>query len=152
MEAYQGTSRRLELDGRPLECHIPAGAATGTKVRMANAIHLAGSQEADLYLVIEVTPDPRFERKGDDLYTDVPLDLYTAVLGGEATVPTPAGNVKLTIPAGTQPEQVFRLSGRGMPHLKNPSAHGDLFARAKVRIPRKLTEHQNKLFQELAQS
>jgi curved DNA-binding protein len=152
MEAYQGTSCRLEVDGRPLECQIPAGAATGTKVRMANAIHLTGDQKADLYLVIEVTPDPRFERKGDDLYTDVPIDLYTAVLGGEATVPTPAGDVKLTIPAGTQPEQVFRLSGRGMPHIKNPSAHGNLFARARVRVPRKLSEQQKKLFQELARS
>jgi curved DNA-binding protein len=152
MEAYQGTSRRMELDGRPLECQIPAGAATGTKVRMANAIHLAGGQIADLYLVIDVAPDPRFERKGNDLYTDVSIDLYMAVLGGEATVPTPTGDVKLTIPAGTQPEQVFRLSGRGMPHLKNPSSHGDLFARARVRIPRKLTAQQNKLFQELARS
>jgi len=152
MEAYQGTSRRLEVDGRPLECQIPAGASTGTKVRMANAIHLAGEQKADLYLVIEVMPDPRFERKGDDLYTDVPVDLYTAVLGGEATVPTPAGDVKLTIPPGTQPEQVFRLGGRGMPHIKNPSAHGDLFARARVRIPRKLTEQQKHLYQELARS
>jgi len=140
------------VDGRPLECQIPAGAATGTKVRMANAIHMDGGQKADLYLVIAVTPDPRFERKGDDLYTDVPIDLYTAVLGGEATVPTPAGDVKLTIPPGTQPEQVFRLSGRGMPHLKNPSVHGDLFARARVRIPRKLSEQQKKLFQELARS
>jgi curved DNA-binding protein len=152
MDAYQGTKCRLEVDGRPLECHIPAGAATGTKVRMANAIQLTGDQKADLYLVIEVTPDPRFERKGNELYTDVPLDLYTAVLGGEATVPTPAGDVKLTIPPGTQPEQVFRLSGRGMPHLKNPKSHGDLFARARVRIPRALTEQQKKLFQELAHS
>jgi curved DNA-binding protein len=151
MEAYQGTSRRLEVDGHPLECQIPAGAATGTKVRMANAIHLANGQKADLYLVIEVAPDPRFERKEDDLYTDVPIDLFTAVLGGEATVPTPAGAVKLTIPAGTQPEQVFRLSGRGMPRLKKPGSHGDLFARARVRLPRKLNEQQKKLFQELAQ-
>jgi curved DNA-binding protein len=152
MEAYTGTSRRLEVDGRPLECQIPAGAATGTKVRMANAIHLPDGHQADLYLVIEVAPDPRFERKGDDLYTDVPIDLYTAVLSGEATVPTPAGDVKLTIPAGTQPEQIFRLNGRGMPRLKNPSAYGDLFARVRVRIPRKLTEQQQKLFQELARS
>lgn len=152
MEAYQGTSRRMEVDGRPLECQIPAGAATGTKVRMANAIHLPGGQKADLYLVIEVAPDPRFERKGDDLYTDVQIDLYTAVLGGEAIVPTPTGDVKLTIPAGTQPGQIFRLNGRGMPRLKNPSAHGDLFARASMRIPRSLTEHQKKLFQELARS
>jgi len=152
MEAYQGTRCRMEVDGRPLECQIPAGAATGTKVRMANAIHLPGGQNADLYLVIDVTPDPRFERKGDDLYTDAPIDLYTAVLGGEVTIPTPTGDVKLTIPAGTQPEQVFRLNGRGMPHIKNPTTHGDLFARARVRIPRTLTGHQKELFQELARS
>ncbi len=152
MEAYKGTTRRFDVEGRPLECQIPAGAATGTKVRMANAISLGGDQKADLYLVIEVTPDPRFERKGDDLYTDAVIDLYTAVLGGEATVSTPVGDVKLTIPPGTQSEQVFRLSGRGMPRLKNPSAHGDLFARARVRIPRKLSEHQKKLFEELARS
>ena len=152
MEAYQGTSRMLELDGHSMECQIPAGAATGTKVRMANAIKLSGGQKADLYLVIDVAPDAHFERKGDDLYTDAEIDLYTAVLGGEATVPTPAGNVKLTIPAGTQPAQVFRLSGRGMPRLKNPSTHGDLFARARIRIPRKLTEQQKKLFEELARS
>jgi curved DNA-binding protein len=150
MESYQGTSRRLDVDGHPLECQIPAGATTGTKIRMSNAIRLADGQKADLYLVIEVAPDPRFERKGDDLYTDVALDLYTAVLGGEATVPTPAGSVRLTIPAGTQPEQVFRLSGRGMPHIKPPPSSGDLFARARVRIPRKLSEQQKKLFQELA--
>jgi curved DNA-binding protein len=152
MEAYQGTARRMELDGRPLEFQIPPGAATGTKVRMANAIQLAGDQKADLYLVIEVAPDPRFERKGDDLHTDVWVDLYLAVLGGEITLPTPAGDVKLTIPAGTQPEQVFRLNGRGMPHLKDPAKHGDLFARVRVRLPRKLTDQQRKLFQELAQS
>jgi curved DNA-binding protein len=152
MEAYQGTSRRLEVDGHPLECQIPAGAATGTKVRMANAIHLSAGQKANLYLVIDVAPDPRFERKGDDLHTNVSIDLYTAVLGGEATVSTPAGDVKLTIPAGTQPEQVFRLNGRGMPRLKNPATHGDLFAHARVRIPRKLTGQQEKLFQELARS
>jgi len=152
MEAYQGTSRRLEADGRPLEVKIPAGATTGTKVRMSNAIQLPGGQKADLYLVIEVAPDPRFERQGDDLHTEVQVDLYTAVLGGEVTVPTPAGDVKLTIPAGTQPEQVFRLNGRGMPRLKDPSTHGDLFARARVRIPKKLTEHEQKLFQELARS
>ncbi len=152
MEAYQGTSRRLEVDGRPLEVKIPAGATTGTKVRMSNAIQLTREQKADLYLVIEVTPDPRFERQGDDLHTEAQVDLYTAVLGGEVTVPTPAGDVKLTIPAGTQPDQVFRLNVRGMPRLKDPSTHGDLFARARVRIPRKLTEREKKLFEELARS
>ncbi len=146
MEAYQGSSRMIEVDGRRFEVKIPAGARTGTKVRVANAAPGGG----DIYLVLKVSDDPNFERKGDDLYTDTIVDLYTAVLGGEATVGTMNGNVVLTIPAGTQPGQTFRLSGRGMPHLREPNAHGDLYARIKVRLPRSLSPHERELFQELA--
>jgi curved DNA-binding protein len=149
-EAYQGSTRRLELDGRRLDVKIPAGARTGTKVRIKDAIPSTDGQAADLYLVIQVAADPRFERKENDLYTDVNLDLFTAVLGGEATVQTPTGNVVLTIPAGTQPRQTFRLTGRGMPLLRSPQTKGDLFARAKIRIPKNLDERQKQLFSELA--
>jgi curved DNA-binding protein len=97
-----------------------------------------------------VADDPRYERKGNDLYTDVTVDLYTAVLGGEVTVPTLSGNVVLTIPPGTQPGQTFRLSGRGMPQIKDPQSRGDLFARVRVRIPRNLTPKQRELFEQLA--
>jgi len=100
--------------------------------------------------VVEVTPDPRFERKGADLYTDFDLDLYTAVLGGEARVTTPTGQVMLTIPAGTQPGQTFRLTGRGMPHLRDPQKHGNLFARTRVTLPTKLTSEQRELFEKLS--
>ncbi len=152
-EAYQGATRRLDSEGRHLEVKIPAGARTGTKVRVADAIQTSNrGQRADLYLVIEVADDPRFERKGDNLHTAVPIDLFTAVLGGEVMVPTLAGNVVLTIPAGTQPEQAFRLSARGMPRLKNPSTHGDLFVRVKIQIPRNLNPKQRELFQLLSHS
>jgi len=151
-EAYRGAERTVMVNERRLQMKIPAGARTGTKVRMRGA-GPAGpdGRPSDLYLVIEVIPDPRYERQGDDLYTDVSIDLYTAVLGGEARVPTPEGAVVLTIPAGAQPGQSFRLSGRGMPHLRNPSQRGDLFARIKVQIPRSLTSEQRRLFEELAQ-
>jgi curved DNA-binding protein len=149
-ETYQGAVRIIELDGRRLEVKIPAGARTGTKVRVPDAIPLSvEGQRGDLYMVIKVTDDPRFERKGDDLYTDVNTTLYTAVLGGEITVPTLSGNVVLTIPPGTQPGQTFRLTGRGMPHLKNPQSKGDLFARVKVKIPRSLSTQEKELFEEL---
>jgi curved DNA-binding protein len=149
-ETYQGAVRIIELDGRRLEVKIPAGARTGTKVRVPDAIPLSvEGQRGDLYMVIKVTDDPRFERKGDDLYTDVNTTLYTAVLGGEITVPTLSGNVVLTIPPGTQPGQTFRLNGRGMPHLKNPQSKGDLFARVKVKIPRSLSTQEKELFEEL---
>jgi curved DNA-binding protein len=152
-EAYLGTTRRLEIDGRHLEVKIPPGARTGTKVRVAGAVAVSNSpKKADLYLVIEVAEDPRFERKGNDLHTEATIDLYTAVLGGEITVPTLAGNVRLTIPAGTQPGQAIRLTGRGMPLLKTPQTFGDLYVRTRVKIPRDLTPRQKELFQELARS
>jgi curved DNA-binding protein len=150
-EAYRGADRTVSVDGRRLQMKIPAGARTGTKVRMAGA-GPAGpdGRPSDLFLVIDVLPDPRFERQGDDLYTEVPIDLYTAVLGGEARVTTPDGAVVLTIPPGTQPGQSFRLTGRGMPFLRSPNTRGDLFARIKVQIPRNLTPDQRKLFEQLA--
>jgi len=150
-EAYQGTARRVEIDARRLEVKIPPGAKTGTKVRVANAIPASASASgADLYLVIRVAEDNRFDRKGNDLHTEVAIDLYTAVLGGEITVPTLAGNVLLTIPAGTQPGQSIRLSGRGMPHLPAPQTFGDLFVHIKVKLPRNLTPRQKELFQQLS--
>jgi curved DNA-binding protein len=152
VEAYQGTTRRIELDGRQKEVIIPAGARTGTKVRVSEAISTAPNrQKSDLYLVIQVADDPRFQRKKNNLYTDVDVDLYTAVLGGEIKVPTLSGNVVLSIPAGTQPGQTFRLSGRGMPLLKNPKTSGDLYVKINVRIPRKLSAKEKELFSELHQ-
>ena len=151
--AFQGTTRRIELDGRRLEVKIPPGARTGTKVRVAEAISTSReARKSDLYLLIRVADDPRFERKGDDLHTEVPVDLYTAVLGGEVTVPTLTGNVVLTIPAGTQSGKIFRLTSRGMPHLKNPNQFGDLFVQVNVTIPRNLTPRQRELFEEISHS
>lgn len=152
LEAYQGTSRRVDIDGHRLEVKIPAGAQTGTRVRVSGAVQSPDGQKGDIYLIIQVADDPRFERRDDDLYTDVSIDLYTAVLGGEVAVATLTGNVVLTIPAGTQPDQTYRLLGRGMPHLRNPQSHGDLFVRTKVKIPRNLTPQQQKLFRELSHS
>lgn len=152
-EAYHGTTRLLELDGRRLEVKIPRGARTGTKVRVAEAVSLGqGGQKGDLFLLIRVADDPRFERKGDDLHYEAKIDLYTAVLGGEVTVPTLAGNVVLTIKPGTQPGQSIRLAGRGMPNLKNPANFGDLYVHVKVSLPTNLSPRQKQLFEELARS
>ncbi len=150
-EAYHGTTRRIEIEGHRLEVKIPAGARHGTKIRITGA-YSAGTQgqKGDLYLVIRVTDDPTYERKGNDLYTDVTMELFTAVLGGEVTLPTLSGDVVLTIPAGTQPGQTFRLTGRGMPTIKDPKTYGDLLARAKIIIPRHLSPKQLDLFKQLA--
>lgn len=150
-EAYTGTARRLEIDGHQKEVKIPAGARTGTKVRISNLVPVGTSgQKADLFLNIKVADDPRFERKGNDLHTNATVDLFTAVLGGEVNIPTPVGSLVLTIPPGTQPGQSIRLAGKGMPHLKDSQTHGDLYIHIKVRLPKNLTERQKGLFQELS--
>ena len=148
-EAYRGGRRTLEKDGRRLEVSIPAGARTGTKVRIAGQGG-AGPTAGDLYLVISVRPHPTFTREGDDLQTDVPVDLYTALLGGEVRVPTLSGEVVLTIPPETQSGRKFRLVGRGMPKLRAAKEHGDLYARVQVQIPTHLSERERELVRQLA--
>ena len=152
-EAHQGTTRLLNKDGRRLEVKIPAGAKTGTRVRMRGegGTGMAGGQAGDLYLKVNVAPDPRFERKEDDLYVTVPVDLYTAVLGGEVRVPTLSGEVSLKIPPGSQNGQSFRLRGKGMPKLGKSSERGDLYTRLDVRLPTQLTPRQRELFDQLRQ-
>ena len=102
----------------------------------------------DLYLSVDVKEDPRFERRGNDLHTTATVNVFTAILGGEADVETLGGKVKLNIPAGTQPEQVFRLAGRGMPSVKNTNEKGDLYVRLKVQIPKYLSAKQRELLEE----
>ncbi|MEA3396064.1 MAG: J domain-containing protein [Chloroflexota bacterium] len=154
-EAHQGAKRLLQLSGRRLEVKIPQGAATGTRVRIAGAgsTGVRGRAAGDLYLVVEVQPDTRFERRGDDLHTEVPADLYVALLGGEIAVPTLSGrSVMLHIPPETQNGKVFRLRGKGMPHLGNIKQHGDLYAKVQVQLPQHLTEKERQLFAELKDS
>jgi curved DNA-binding protein len=143
-EAYKGTTRVLQSNGKQKQVRIPAGVRTGSKVRVAGA----GPNGLDLYLIVDVKDDKRFERRGDDLHTTATVSVFTAILGGEADVETLNGKVKLNIPAGTQPEQVFRLTGRGMPHLKNINEKGDLYVRLKVQIPKYLSAKQRDLLDE----
>ena len=147
-EAFRGTQRILQVDSRRLEVKIPPGAGNGTKVRVAGGN--PNGLKQDIYLLIELLPDARFERKGDDLHCEVPIDLYTAILGGQINVGTLSGNVMLKIPSGTQPGQTFRLAGRGMPHLRNSQTFGDLYAKVKVQLPKTLSTRQRELFEQLS--
>jgi len=137
---------------RRVEVKIPAGVGEGQKIRLAGqgASGGPGGQAGDLILVVHIEPNGQFERKGDDLYVDVPV-LYTdAALGGEAKVPTLKGTrLTMRLPAGTQSGQTFRLSGQGMPKLRGGGA-GDLYARAKVTVPKTLSERERELLTELA--
>jgi len=149
-EAYHGAHRTLDRGGKRLDVSIPPGAQSGTRVRLTGQGAGGQSQAGDLYLVVEVEPDARFERQGDDLSVEASTDLYTALLGGEVKVPTLSGDVVLTVPAGSQPGQTFRLKGRGMPQPRHPSAHGDLFARLRVVLPSKLSDEERELVTRLA--
>lgn len=149
-EAYCGTERTLQVEGRLIKVKVPPGANNGTRVRLANAgLTSPKGKKTDIFLVVHVTADPRFDRKENDIYTETEIDLYTAILGGQVEIPTPNGNVILTIPAGTQPGQTFRLVGKGMPLLRNPQEFGNLFAHIKVTIPNQITAKQRALFEKL---
>lgn len=150
-EAYNGTTRVISRDGRRLQVKIPQGARTGTKVRVSGegAPGIRG-ESGDLYLNVTVQDDARFNRDGDDLYLDTAIDLYTAVLGGQVDVPTMTGTVTLKVAPGTQPGQLIRLSGKGMPRLREPNSYGDLYVRIHVDVPRNLSEREHELFEELA--
>lgn len=152
-EAYTGTKRLLQKDGKKIEVDIKPGVRTGSRVRLAKQGGAgAGSGPAgDLFLNIEVLPDARYERNGDDLTVEVSVDLYTALLGGEVTVPTPKGtSLVLKIPAETQNGKSFRLANKGMPKLNESNAFGNLYARVKVVLPDKLSHKEQELFRELA--
>ncbi len=135
-----------------IEVKIPAGVHTGARVRVGGegGGGSGGGGRGDLYLKITVLPNSRFERKGDDLYTTIQTPIYTAVLGGEVEVPTPRGTrLALKIPASTQNGRTFKLTGQGMPKLKQPDKRGDLYARIEVQLPTTLGEREKQLFDEL---
>lgn len=146
-EAFRGTTRTLQTeDGTRMEVNIPRGVKTGSRVRMRGSA--AGG---DIYLRVNVTPDARFTRDGNDLRVAVSVDLYTAVLGGEVQVPTLERPVVLTIPAGTQNGRTFRLRGLGMPDIKQPDSRGDLLAVVEVALPTRLSEEEKRHFEALKQ-
>jgi len=150
-DAYTGTTLTLQKDGQKIEVKVPAGVRTGAHVRVAGQGErgFEGAPAGDLHLVVTVQPDPHFERDGDDLKTEAHVDLYTMLLGGEATVKTLGGNVSLKIPPETQPGRVFRLRGQGMPHLQEANQHGDLLVKAQAKLPHHLSAEEKKLFEQL---
>lgn len=150
-EAYRGSERQLNVDGRSFNVKIPAGAKDGTKIRMRGAGPKDYyGQPSDIYLVVSVAPDPRFTRKGDQLHSEAKIELSTAVLGGKLNVATFNGEGVLTIPAGTQPGQSFRLKGKGMPKIKSKGSYGDLIVKVKVDIPTDLSDEEKRAFQVFA--
>ena len=141
------------VNGETLRITIPAGAANGQVIKLAGhgGKGVNGGPDGDLYITFVIPDDPQFKRKGDDLYTDVNIDLYTAVLGGEVTVNTLDGQVRLKVRPGTQPEAKVRLKGKGFPVYKQEGSFGDLIVTYHVNIPATLSERQKDLFRQLQQ-
>jgi len=132
-EAYHGTTRVIELDGKRLEVKIPRGADNGTRIKLSGQ----GPGGGDIVVVTRVRPHPIFTRRGADLERELPITLDEALLGGEVAVTTIKGKVLLKIPAGTQNGRIFRLKGQGMPRLKGDGM-GDLLAKVRVVLPSEL--------------
>jgi curved DNA-binding protein len=134
-EVTRGAERMVDVDGRRLQVKIPAGVNDGAKIKLRGGGLRRGDQGSagDLVITVRVRPDPRFERRGADLVTEVPLTLAEAMLGAEVPVPTPTGSVKLRIRANTQNGQEIHVSGRGLP--KRGGGKGDLIVRARVVLP-----------------
>jgi curved DNA-binding protein len=134
-EAYHGTTRLVEVEGKRLEITIPKGADSGTRLRLTGKAPGGG----DLHVVVRQQPDRRFTRRGADLERELPLTLAEALLGAEVPVRTLKGRVLLTIPAGTQHGRTFRLKGQGMPRFR-AEGFGDLYAKARIILPTDLSD------------
>ena len=149
-EAYKGATRNVQVSadplsgapGRRLEVKVPPGVDTGSRVHVGPRGQ-GRRGEADLYLVVTVTPHPRFQRQENDLQATVTVPVVDAVLGGEVDVPTIKGkHVSLKLPPETQDGRTFRLRGQGMPRLKAPDQHGDLLVAVHVRLPDNLSDEE----------
>jgi len=151
-EAYKGTSRTLRVGGEKMKVKIPAGIEDGQRLKLKGkgSTKAPGGARGNLYLNVLIDMPNGYERKGNNIYYDHPVDLYTAVLGGETVVDTLSGKAKINIPPGTSSGKLFRLNGMGMPEFQNPSQKGDLFVRIQIHVPEELSAEEKELFEKLA--
>lgn len=153
-EAAVTHKQTFSVNGENLRITIPAGIADGQMIKLKGHGEKGsnGAPNGDLYITFKIAPDPEFKREGDDLFTDVDIDLYTAVLGGNVNVKTIDGMVKLKVNPGTQNDTKVRLRGKGFPVYKKEGTFGDLIVTYHVDIPTSLSEKQKELFTQLKNS
>lgn len=151
-ESYNGTTRQVDAGGTRLELKIKPGTYDQQVLRLKGkgGPGINGGPNGDIYITVHVQSHPHYEVKGDDLYCDIPVDLYTAVLGGKALVRTLKGTIRIDIAKGTQNGKVLRLKGMGMPKFGKPGEFGDLYGKVNVRLPEHLSPRETELFNELA--
>ncbi|NPA46371.1 MAG: J domain-containing protein [Chlorobi bacterium] len=150
-EVVNGATRIIDLGHKKIRVRIKPGAYDGQVIKIPGkgAPGINGGPAGDLYITIHTEGDPRFVRKGSDLYTTVEVDDLTAVLGGKAMVDTPAGKIQMTIPAGTSCGKTLRIRGKGLPVYGQPGQFGDLYATVKIIVPKHLTDEEKKLYEQL---
>ncbi len=154
-EAYHGTRRSIQIGDRRLEVRIPPGVQSGARIRLSGqgSVGEAGGAAGDLYLLVQISPDSRFVRDGDDLTTTIDVDIYTAVVGGEVCVPSLDGaTLKLKLPPRTDAGTRFRLRGKGMPRFEQPEQRGDLYAQVRIVLPDHLSDDELATLQALQQA
>lgn len=151
-EAYHGTTRQLQADGETLQIKIKPGVAEGQVLRLKGkgGQGRSGGARGDIYMKVHIEAHPDFTRKGDDLYHDIPVELYTCILGGKTLIRTLRGTMKIDIPKETENNKVLRLRGLGMPKFGKEKEYGDLYAKVNIVLPKKLSEEELKLFQQLS--
>jgi curved DNA-binding protein len=155
-EAVSGTERsisiRRENKNEKLTVKIPAGVDNGSKVRIPGKGQLGfgGGKSGDLFLRVHVTPHKKFWREGFDIYTELPISIYDAVLGGKIDVPTLDGNAKMNIPSGTSSGQKFRIKGKGSPIIGKKGSKGDFYVIVQIVPPSKLNSEEKRIFEDLA--
>jgi curved DNA-binding protein len=110
---------------------------------------MQGGLNGDLYLTVHVADHPQFKRNGDDLFCDIAVDLYSAILGGKSGVKTFNGKINVTIPKGSENGKILRLTGLGMPVYDQSNKHGDLLLKINIKVPKNLSEEEIQLFKKL---
>jgi curved DNA-binding protein len=154
VDAYTTHKQTLTVNGKQVRINIPAGVENGQKIKLTGygAPGVNNGPPGDLYIKFNISDHPRFKRKGNDIYIQEEVDLYTAILGGEKIVETLNGKVKLKIPEGTQPDTTLRLKGKGFPIYKKEDQFGDLYVKWQVKLPTNLNAEQKELFEKLSKS
>lgn len=146
-EAFQGTTRQVNLANQKLNLKLKQGIADGQILRMKEkgGPGFNGGPNGDLLITVHVSPSPKFTRKGDDLYFDAPLPAFTAILGGKLTVQLLDKSLSINIPAGTDSDKTFRLKEMGMPEYSNPKQRGDAYVRVVITVPKNLSDKDKEL-------
>jgi len=150
-EAYHGTERILTLDGQKLRIKVKPGIADGQNLRLAGkgGAGMNGGPSGDIFIKVHIAPDAENRRQGDDLYRDIHIPVYTAVLGGENQAATFGGDIKFKIPAGAQNGTTLRVKGKGFPVYGKAALFGDLYLKIIVDIPKNLSPKEKELWKEL---